>query len=250
MTNKGRGTRHELDAMLSAFRTQIIEDYAGLVRLVARKVACHLPPWIELDDLIGAGILGLIEAIDRFDPTRDNGFKTYAEHRVRGAMLDYLRDLDWLPRSVRGAFKKMDRARMALEQKNGGSVSDSELCDALGIEINAYHRQWAWLALAPETMALVEEVEERVVGEGERDPLVEALRLEDRNALVTAIGNLRDQERLVLSLYYTEELSFREIAGVMDVSESRICQIHRAALHHLRKVLSPQVAPQGMGSAA
>lgn len=131
--------KQETQGVDGKLRDQLIMDYAPLIRFVAQRIAARLPSNVEIDDLISAGVIGLMDAIEKYDPSRDNKFKTYAEFRIRGAILDELRSQDWVPRSVRDKAKKIERTYAELEQKYGRTITDAELSDALGMDLDAYH---------------------------------------------------------------------------------------------------------------
>ena len=131
--------KQETQGVDGKLRDQLIMDYAPLIRFVSQRIAARLPSNIEIDDLISAGVIGLMDAIEKYDPSRDNKFKTYAEFRIRGAILDELRSQDWVPRSVRDKAKKIERTYAELEQKYGRTITDAELSDALGMDLEAYH---------------------------------------------------------------------------------------------------------------
>ena len=224
-------------------RTQLLDRYLGLVHHSAHQLARRISRDVEIDDLIGAGTLGLVQALEGFDPQRGLAFSTYAMPRIRGAMLDELRTRDWMPRSVRTRSRQLQGARAGLQHKLGRQPSHEELAATLSIDMPTY---WRWQ----------EEIDGRVLlhldaghddGEESGPRLAESIadvmaeepgdRLDDLDTL----GRLRDafdrlgsRDRLVLSLYYYEELNLRQIGEVMHVSESRISQIRTRALKRLR----------------
>jgi len=224
-------------------RDQLIMDYAPLVRFVAQRIASRLPANIEVADLTSAGVIGLMDAIEKYDPSRDNKFKTYAEFRIRGAILDELRSQDWVPRSVRDKAKKIDRTNLALEQKLGRSVSDSEISEAMGINLTEYYDMVSKVKtvtllsvdelLSPtqtERKNLLEVLENTHV----KNPFLHLKNKDIRNLLLTTIDELPEKQRLVLSLYYYEELNLKEIGKILDVTESRISQLHTQAVERLK----------------
>lgn len=227
-------------------RDQLIMDYAPLIKYVAQRIAARLPSNIEIDDLVSAGVIGLMDAIDKYDPSRENKFKTYAEFRIRGAILDELRSQDWVPRSVRDKAKKIERMYSEMEQKLGRPVSDSELSSALGLELDDYYEMVAKVKAI--TMLSVDELS--VPQQTERRSLLETLEglgtknpfflLKDKNmraVLVENIDKLPEKQKLVLSLYYYEELNLKEIGRILDVTESRVSQLHTQAVEKLRSKL-------------
>ena len=227
----------------SKLRDQLIMDYAPLVRFVAQRIASRLPANIEIDDLISAGVIGLMDAIEKYDPSRDNKFKTYAEFRIRGAILDELRSQDWVPRSVRDKAKKIDRTNAALEQKLGRVVTDSEVSEALGLELNEYYDMVSKVKsitlLSVDELLSPSQTEKKNLLEilentNSRNPFVDLKNKGVRDILVSTIDELPEKQRLVLSLYYYEELNLKEIGKILDVTESRISQLHTQAVERLK----------------
>jgi RNA polymerase sigma factor for flagellar operon FliA len=228
-----------------ADKTQYVEQYSPLIKYLADRLASRLPGHIIKDDLISAGVLGLIDAIDRFEPDRGIMFKTYAEFRIKGAMIDELRSLDWVPRSVRKKATELERLFRKLEQELGHPPTDEEAAEAMGIAVPAY------LKLLDEVSAInMVDIEAfRSEGSSGREPAdvyeiladengVDALaaigQQEARQVLVEAIEALPEKERLVVTLYYHEELTMKEIGQVMGYTESRISQIHTKSMLKLR----------------
>lgn len=228
--------------LLAAGRTRADEDklvrqHAELVRRIAHHLAARLPPSVDVDDLIQAGVIGLIEAARNYHPEGGASFETFAGIRIRGAMLDELRQGDWAPRSLHRRMRDIGEAMRRIEQRSGREAQESEVADALGLSIEDYRSA---LADASRTHML------RLDGAGENGdetldvaaPEAGALdQLEHeafRDALVTAIDQLPERERQVMALYYDEELNLREIGAVLGVSESRVCQLHGQALSRLR----------------
>lgn len=214
-----------------------------LVQTVVDRVCAHLPPHVERDDLFHAGVIGLMDALGRFDPSRDNAFSTYAVLRIRGAVIDELRARDWVPRGARERARQYREAVNQLSSELGRLPDDRELADRLGVgeaDLPDIERQ-AHLAAQVSFDAPVGE--EETLGSGLSRPSVEdnpARHLErddQRRMLVQVLGTISEQERLVLKLYYFENLLMKEIAAVMGVTESRICQIHGRVLALLRSRL-------------
>jgi RNA polymerase sigma factor for flagellar operon FliA len=234
-----------------ALRDQLILDYAPLIRFVAQRIAARLPSNIEIDDLISAGVIGLIDAIEKYDPGRDNKFKTYAEFRIRGAILDELRSQDWVPRSVRDKAKKIERTYASLEQKLGRTVSDVEVSSEMGLEINDYYEMVARVksvsllslddltASSPQndTKALIDTIENL----GAKNPFAVLKNKKIKSLLMSTIDNLPEKQRLVLSLYYYEELNLKEIGRILEVTESRVSQLHTQAIEKLRTRLKSEL---------
>lgn len=233
-----------------ARRDELILTYTPLIKYIASRLASRLPPQVAVDDLISCGIVGLIDAINKFDPAKNVQFKTYAEFRIKGAMLDELRALDWVPRSVRRKITELEKISGELESKLGRPPDDEETAAALGIELADFHR------LLDETKSVtfldidylrskVPDEIEGDVGEifarDDKDPFT-ALNLgETRNLLAKAIGELPEKEKLTVALYYHEELTMKEIGEVLGYTESRISQMHSKAMLRLRAKLKKQL---------
>ncbi len=224
----------------------LIEAYAPVVKYVAQRLACRLPDWICLDDLISTGVVGLIDAIAKYDPTRGSTFKTYAEWRIRGAMLDELRELDWAPRTVRQKEQALTQAYAALERQHGRSVADEEVAAVLGINLDTFN-DWLTDVRGVSVVSLERPLEREPNGNASTalaqlvdeapGPLQQAEAQDLRTHLAKAIDQLSEREKVVLSLYYDEELTMREIGIVLDVTESRISQMHTKVIFHLRAAL-------------
>jgi RNA polymerase sigma factor for flagellar operon FliA len=218
---------------------RLVEHYLPLVKVVAGRLALHLPSSVREEDLYSAGCVGLLSAVENFDPARDVRFETYALGRIRGAMLDEVRKSDWTPRSVHRTVREMSEVVRRIENETGREARASDIAAALGISVEEYHRAIADAAscrlFSFDQMGSSDDdgpvAHARDDNPGPQDDLEE----EDfRKALGTAIEGLPEREKLVLSLYYDDELNLREIGAVLDVSESRVCQIHGQALVRLR----------------
>lgn len=228
-------------------KDKLVLEYAPLIKFIAQKIAVRLPSNIELDDLISSGVIGLMDAIDKYDPTRDNKFKTYAEFRVRGAILDELRAQDWVPRSIRDKAKLLDRTMVALESDLGRAPTDEEVAKALNCTIDEFHdllnqvRPVSLLSIdESQTFSNVDKKSILNILEGCRlsNPFNQ-LNVKSVKDLVTqAIEELPERQRLVLSLYYYEDLNLKEIGKVLRVTESRVSQLHAQAVSRLRNKLS------------
>jgi RNA polymerase sigma factor for flagellar operon FliA len=225
-------------------KEQLIMDYAPVIKYIAQRIATRLPPHISVDDLINAGVIGLIDAIEKYDPNRDNTFKTYAEFRIRGAMLDELRALDWVPRSIRQKEHALERAYEELERRFGRSATDEEVAAILGIGIEDFYD---WLNQVKGVSLLSLESLGLRSSDGEAVNLLEILPSDDaksparllqvrrlKELVSRAIDDLPYQEKVVISLYYYEELTMKEIGKVLEITESRVSQIHTKAIFHLR----------------
>ncbi|MFQ5692259.1 MAG: FliA/WhiG family RNA polymerase sigma factor [Nitrospinota bacterium] len=225
-------------------RNRIIEDFAPRVRYIAQRIAARLPSHVDLGDLISCGVIGLIDAIEKFDPAKNVKFETYAEFRIRGAILDELRSLDWVPRSIRQKAAQLERVYHELQHQLGRPADEEEVAEALNLTIDEVHDLIGEVT-GVSVLSLDELREYGFQEDGKSaltDPLVsdtdnpgQTFALQQvRKALADAIDNLPEKERLVLSLYYHEELTMKEIAQIMEITESRVSQIHTKAVLRLR----------------
>jgi RNA polymerase sigma factor for flagellar operon FliA len=226
---------------------ELVVKHGELVKRIAYHVVSRLPSHIEVDDLIQAGMIGLLNAAQHFTPTKGANFETYAGIRIRGAMLDEARKANWTPRSTFRHAKQVSQAIRAIESKTGRDARPPEIAEALGVTLDEYHHMvesaassrllsYEQLAEDPERSAMLPETPE----EGPESALSED---QFREALGVAIANLPERERLVLSLYYDDELNLREIGEVLEVSESRVCQIHSQAVVRIRARLDEWFKP-------
>jgi RNA polymerase sigma factor FliA len=220
----------------------LVRKHADLVKRIAYHLAGRLPPQVEVDDLIQAGMMGLLEAAQNYSTGRGASFETFAGIRIRGAMLDALRKLDWAPRSVHRKARAAAVALREVEAKRGSEVSESEVAAHMGISVNDY-QHILQDALGCQLLYLNEadDGEESALDrltDGSPDPETSALGESRRQAVIEAIKNLPERERLVLSLYYEQELNLKEIGVVLKVTESRVCQLHGQALLRLKAHLS------------
>lgn len=227
---------------------RLIAAYAPLVKQIAGGLALRLPRHISQDDLIGAGMIGLLDAIHKFDSEKGVKFKCYAEFRVRGAMIDELRSMDWVPRSVRRNAKRLEEAYVKVEREKMGPARDEEVAEKLGITIDEFYR------LLDETQGIsIFEEDERyhMIAQGETGGLLQVNHsghainpqdsldlVETKNIIAQTIDRLPKNERTVVTLYYYEELTMKEIAEIMGNTESRVSQLHTKAVIRLRKSLN------------
>lgn len=213
----------------------LMSQHANLVKRIAYHLAARLPASVEIDDLIQAGSIGLLEAARNYQGDRGASFETYAGIRIRGAMLDELRRGDWAPRSLHRRAREVEGAMRAIEQETGREAKDAEVAERLGISLDEYFD-----AVADSARCQVLSTDGFDEGEGydapdeNGDPHEQMSRAEFQTELVKAIAGLPEREKLVMSLYYERELNLKEIGKVLDVSESRVCQIHGQALVRLR----------------
>jgi RNA polymerase sigma factor for flagellar operon FliA len=223
-------------------KDSLVVEYAPLIKFIAQKIAVRLPSNIELDDLISSGVIGLMDAIDKWDPTRDNKFKTYAEFRIRGAILDELRAQDWVPRSIRDKAKLLDKTMVSLEAELGRVATDEEVAGALNITIDEFHdllnqvRPVSLLSIDDQpNFSNVDKKSILNILEGcKMNNPFNQLNLKAVKDIVTkAIEELPERQRLVLSLYYYEDLNLKEIGKVLRVTESRVSQLHAQAVSRL-----------------
>ena len=228
-------------------KDKLVVEYAPLIKFIAQKIAVRLPSNIELDDLISSGVIGLMDAIDKFDPTRDNKFKTYAEFRIRGAILDELRAQDWVPRSIRDKAKLLDKTMVTLEAELGRIATDDEVAKVLNCSIEEFHellnqvRPVSLLSIdESQTFSNVDKKSILNILEGCRlsNPFNQLNVKSVKDIVTQAIEELPERQRLVLSLYYYEDLNLKEIGKVLRVTESRVSQLHAQAVSRLRNKLA------------
>ena len=229
-------------------RDKFIRQYMPLVKYVAGKVSVGMPGSVDFDDLVGYGQFGLLDAINKFDPEKNVKFKTYAVTRIRGAIFDELRTLDWVPRSVRQKSREIEDTIVQLESKLGRPASDSEVAGAMGISEDEYH-QTILKVSGTSVLSLNdvwysgEESEHVSIGDciespASLNPDVIVEREEIRRVIIEAINELPEKEKMVLVLYYHEDMTFKEIGQVLEVSESRVSQLHTKANLRLRAKLT------------
>ncbi len=225
-------------------RQALIEAHLPQVRYLADRLIARLPASVDRDDLIGAGVLGLMDAVNKYDELRGVQFKTYAETRIRGAMLDSLRDLDWSSRLLRARAREVETAARRIEQEQGRMAEEEELAEALGLKLTDYQNLLS--ELRGLTLVEVDSNNENAPGhqawqvpdDPERSPLIEYERAEMRERLIGVIDRLPPRERQVIALYYLEELTMKETGLVLGLTESRVSQIHTQAMLHLRTTLA------------
>jgi len=238
-------------------RDRLILTYAPLVKYVAGRLGSGLPAHVDEGDLVSYGLLGLIAAIERYDPDRDVKFETYAIARIKGSILDELRAMDWVPRSVRSRAREIERAMAELEAKLGRAPSDEEIAAKVGISqgelegsltdisrssIAALDELWTVSGSGGDQVALIDTIED----ESLPDPQSAMTSTEMKEAIADAIARLPEREKLVVTLYYYEDLTLREIGEVLGVTESRVSQLHTKAILRLKARLGGSLARSGL----
>lgn len=226
-------------------RNQIITEYLPYVNRIVNRIAVHLPPSVEIDDLVNVGIIGLIQAIERYDPTRDNKFITYAVFRIKGAVLSELRSRDFLGRTTRRKIRDLEKAYIRLEQKLGREVQDEEIASEMDMDLNQFYQVKRMSSISfisfEEIGYTSKEEKELLLGDlisGDRDDALSLTTMKEvKSTIAKAIETLPEKERLVVSMYYSDELTMKEIGKVLNITESRVSQIHTQAVIHLRAKL-------------
>jgi RNA polymerase sigma factor for flagellar operon FliA len=233
-------------------KDKLLVEYAHLVKYIAARIMINLPKHVDSNDLISAGIMGLIKAVETFEPERGFKFETYAGHKIRGAILDELRALDWIPRSVRQKSRELQRVFAKLENQLGRIPYDDEVCEEMGISLEEYENLLS--EVTPTTILSLEEsmpdrgsdakeikLIDTIEDPGSENPLKEMGFTEVKNILKSAIADLSEKEKLVVALYHYEELTLKEIGVVLDLTESRVSQIHSKAILKLRSRLLQKI---------
>jgi len=219
-------------------QTELVKRHATLVKRIAYHLKSRLPDSVQVDDLIQAGMIGLLEAARNYDATQGASFETYAGIRIRGSMLDEIRKGDWAPRSLHRKVREIAAAVAAIEAEQGRDARDAEVAARLGMDLDKYHQTLQKAStqriFSLEDLPSREEGISSGLGDGISGPLEDVEHDDFRAGLAQAIASLPERERLVMALYYDEELNLRETGAVLGVSESRVCQIHAQALIRLR----------------
>ena len=234
-------------AMADSERDALILEHMAQIKYIAQRISTKLPAHVELNDLVGTGVLGLLDAIEKFDPNRGVKFKTYAELRIKGAILDSLRNLDWAPRSLRKKSKDLERVCHDLEQRLGRPATDKEICDEMAVSLEEFYElvdQLKGLNLGSFQELAGHDDEKNgdplvtyIPDAPQLDPFFMFQKSEVKGILSSAIDLLPKKERLVISLYYFDELTMKEIGKVLGVNESRVSQLHTKAMLRLRSKL-------------
>lgn len=230
--------------MEPAARESLIVEYAPLVKRIAGRMAMRLPSSVVFDELISAGCLGLIDAVDRYDPSKNVTLRTYAEYRIKGAILDELRSMDWYSRSMRKKIQDIEKALQKIETMKGSPAEDTEVANELGLTLPEYQKRLSDIHGAA-LLSLDEFIKNEDNDSSSMNSFQERLKSTDdpeknigkeelKKVAANAIRRLSEKEQVVISLYYYEELTLKEIGSVLNLTESRICQIHTAALLKLQ----------------
>jgi len=228
-------------------RDEIVAEFLPGIRIQAMRLKMRLPSHIDVDDLISSGVVGLLDAFDRYDASRDIKFRTYADFRIRGAMLDYLREMDWFPRSVRKHSSRLQSAYSRLENILGRAPEESEVADEIGITVDELNKQLAmFMGVTVFSLDAIQEGDEES-GAGIRSLLAEAAKEESREEELTrelkdqlgkVIDMLPEREKQLIALYYGEDLTLREISKIFNLGEPRVCQLHAQAVLRLKSKLN------------
>ena len=228
----------------TAYRDQLISEYLPYVKRIVHRIAVHLPSTIDIDDLMNVGVIGLIQAVDRYDPKRDNKFMTYAVFRIKGAVLSELRSRDFLSRSNRRKIRDLENTYLKLEQKLGREVDDVEIAQEMGVSIEHVYRtkqmsNISFISFEELGYSSRDEKEKLMsyLVDNDDDALTLTRLKEIKEAVARAIELLPEKERLVISLYYLDELTMKETGKVLSITESRVSQIHSQAVRRLRAKL-------------
>ncbi|CAB1078154.1 RNA polymerase sigma factor for flagellar operon [Olavius algarvensis Delta 1 endosymbiont] len=227
-----------------SYRDQLISEYLPYVKRIVHRIAVHLPSTIDVDDLMNVGVIGLIQAVDRYDPKRDNKFMTYAVFRIKGAVLSELRSRDFLSRSNRRKIRDLENTYLKLEQKLGREVDDFEVAQEMGVAVEQVYRtkqmsNISFISFEELGYSSREEKEKLMsyLVDNDDDALTLTRLKEIKEAVAKAIQQLPEKERLVISLYYLDELTMKETGKVLNITESRVSQIHSQAVRRLRAKL-------------
>jgi RNA polymerase sigma factor for flagellar operon FliA len=226
-------------------KEEIIKEFLPYIKYTAYRLSWKLPPHVTVDDLISVGLMGLLDALERFEPGKVK-LKTYAELRIKGAMIDELRATAWIPRSMRKKIEKVDNAKQKLQKKLGREPDDAEIARSMKISMKEYHKI-AQYAASSDSLRLEDfkyndsdsdlNISECIADPKAKTPLKELEEKDMREKLAEIIDTLPEKERLVLTLYYWEELTMQEIGKILNITESRVCQIHSQALKKLKAKL-------------
>ena len=228
-------------------KDMLLDQHTVLVKKLAYQLKSKLPSSVELDDLIQAGMMGLLDAANKYEDCHGAQFETYAAQRIRGAMLDELRSADWLPRSIRKNMREVESAISQLEQKLGRQPSEAEVAKSLSLSLEGYYEKLSHCSghqlVYYEDFQDAENQGEHFLDRFVKDddnPMQALLETDFKDALLNAIDSLPEREKILMGLYYEQELNLKEIGAIMNVSESRVCQLHTQAVSRLRSTLKEQ----------
>ncbi len=251
-TRQSRNVSNPYTELTQQSREELVLEHAPLIKRIVTRMAARFPPGVDQDELIQAGMLGLLDAMEKYDASKDVQFKTYAEFRIKGAILDELREMDWVPRSVRAKGNEWESAWRAKSSELGRDPSDQEMASQMKMPLKEYHR---FISQANPIPLISSEEFKTHTGEEEavnlleiladpesKDPFSLVSMQQMQNKLADTILKLTEQEQLVLSLYYEEELNLKEIAQVLGVVESRVSQIRTKAILKLRAMLKEVIS--------
>lgn len=238
-------------------REKLIVKCLPMVKSLAQRYAIYTPLCCDMDDFINVGIIGLLDALEKYDPVMQTSFRTYARYRVRGAILDEIRGLQWTPRSIQEKIRNLKRTYTHLEQSLSRPPTEEEVANALGIDLHQLRRMLVQIGSA--TLLTLSQLcfknddtsshEISIADPNTAIPIEQLIFDETKSILTNAIKTLPEREAIVITLYYYEEITMREIGEVLSLTESRVCQIHASALLHLFQSLSTQMMVEGVSSA-
>jgi len=218
-------------------KEETILKYAPLIKYIANRIAARLPLHIDIRDMINSGVLGLIDAMEKFDPDKGVKFETYAEYRIKGAILDNLRAMDWVPRSVRKVATLLENTYLDLEKKHGRPATDEEVAAAMDVDVDKFYKMLNRVSNIPMLSLEIDSknsILDRLVGDSSKTPFEAIDKEELRGVLASSIERLPEKEKKVISLYYFSEITMKEIGKILDLTESRVSQIHTKAVTKLR----------------
>src|SRR5260370_15043990 len=254
VTGDGGSAGDTPEGGVAADRDRMLVEHLPTVRFIARRIHERLPQHVELDDLVSAGVVGLIDAFAKFDHSKKVQFKSYAQFRIRGAILDSLRTLDWSPRELRRKGRAVEEAIRVLTARLGRPPGEPEVALEMSLSLDEYHQLLGELKGVESGTLHMDHNDDSgdedlayIPGRPDEDPLFLCLRGEMEQRLTGAIANLPDRERLVMTLYYFEEMTMREIGLALGVVESRVSQVHASAVVHLRAALKDLAARNSFG---
>ncbi len=236
--------------MITVNKEQIVREFAPRIKYLAARYAAKSPPTVEIGDLINAGIIGLLDALEKYDPSKGVKFSTYAEIRIRGAILDELRRMDWASRSIRDRINRLDETYKELEKELGRLPTDGEVAEKLGVTEEELHKEFLELKsysfFRLEDFGLSEDLmrnlrEQILSDKGEGDPYNKLNKKEISNIVYEALKELSAREKIVLTLYYYEDLTMKEIGAILGIGESRVSQIHSKAIFKIKRKLKEKL---------